>query len=158
MLAARKERARRQDERRRWIEKRLAKKKDWSEKDLWDELGLWIPPPEPPAQQFIIDRMMGKTGNTLDVLHRAMVELLRSDVALDQTTRSWAADMLWRLAFPNPAEEARQKKRLEAAWADQLKRHLQKRGATAAEAEQLVAESLGVSVDALRRRRQRSKL
>ena len=159
-LKARKRAAQLQDEHRQRMEAQITKleKQGLSAEQISDELGLWFPQ-YPPAMQFIFDRLKGvKDANVYDEMHRAMVDLLRSDIPLDRKSRQWIADLFWRLAFPNPASEARQKRRLRAEMADDLKRICEECGMTALEAEQAVAKDLGFkTVDALRKHMQRAK-
>jgi lambda repressor-like predicted transcriptional regulator len=168
-LAARKEWARLEDETRQWMKAKITEleKQGWSSEQIRDELGLStleqirdeLGLEYSPAKQFLFDRLKGvDDANIYDEMYRAMVDLLRSDIPLDRYSRQSIAESLWRLAFPNPARDARQKRRVQAAVAEDLKRFLQYRGEPALKAEQLVAEALGVkSVDALRKRRQRAK-
>jgi hypothetical protein len=160
-LEARKQAARRQEEQRQRLEAKIAdlQKQGWSAEQICDEVGLWIPPEESPAIQFLLDRMKGVEVSVFDdEMHRAMIDLLRSDTPLDRTSRQWIADLFFRLAFPNRADEAQGKRRVEAAAAELMKRCYQERGMTALEAEEAVAEDLGLkSVDALRKRMQRAK-
>ena len=82
-LAARKERARLHDEHRQWMEAQIAKleKQGLSTEKICDELGLFTVE-NPPAKQFILDRLKGvDVANVDDALHREMVDLLRSDIA-----------------------------------------------------------------------------
>jgi hypothetical protein len=162
-IEARKQAARLQDEQRLWIEVKIAElqKQGWTTDQICEEVGLLTPPEFSPAMQFLLDRTKGVDVSVFDdEMHRAMVDLLLSDMPLDldRLTRQLIAYRLSRLAFPNPPKEKLQKRRMEADVAASLKRRYQERGMTALEAEQTVAENLGLtSVDALRKKRQRAR-
>jgi hypothetical protein len=174
-LQRRKEAARLQQQR---IEAQTAKlqKQGLSAEQIRDALGL---PKMSPSMQFLYDRIGGhlfadvirdmpadvslRDANVLDLmddferkLELAMVDLLRSDIPLDRESRRWIANRFLILATPNAVTKAQ--KTMEARFATDLKRELEERGATAYEAEQRVAEFLGLpSVDALRKKVQRAR-
>ena len=156
-LQRRKEAARRQDEHRRRMEAQIAEmeKQGFCAEQIEDALHL-IPVKDAPAMEFLYDRLKGVEAKNVDrAMHRAMVDLLRSDIPLNHQSRQWIADLFWGLAFPNPPKEAQNKRRAKAAFAASLKRYLIGRGTTGLEAEQFVAETFGLTVAALRKRMER---
>jgi hypothetical protein len=159
-LEARKERARLQDEHRQQVEAQIAEleKQGLSAEQIRDAFGLWFPE-YPPAMQLLFDRLKDvEDAKVYDAVHRAVVDLLRSDMPLDRQSRQWIADLFFRLTFPNQKDDARRQREQKAAVADALKRFYQDRGMTALEAEEQVVEDLSLkSVDALRKKKQRAK-
>jgi hypothetical protein len=158
-LQKRKEAARLQYERRLWIEAKIVEmaKEGLSWEQIRDTLGLteseWSP-----SMEFVYARLMGVSRKDLErEYHRAIIDLLLSNIPLDRESRQSIADTLRFFTDPKPVTKARLI-REETEYAVTLKRHLQEDGATALEAEQLVAESLGLkNVDALRKRIQRAR-
>jgi hypothetical protein len=159
-LARRKEAARLQDEHRQWMEAQIdaLEKQGLSAEEIGDELGL-VFMKYSPVMEFLRDRLNRTSeANFDDEMHRAIVDLLRSDIALDRGSRELIASLLWRLAFPNTEAQRKTKRRAEMQFAEVLKRHYRERGMSGLEAEQQVVESLGLdSVAALRKRRHRAK-
>jgi len=168
--AAQKEWAREQDEHRQWIEAEIAEleKKGLSTEQICNELGLLTLEQlrdkygleHSRAKQFIFDRLKGVkdvNNNVWDAIHRAMVDLLLSDIPLDRYSRDSIAESLRRLAFPDPKAEREMKKQVFARAVADQKRYLESRGMTAAEAEKLIAEQFGLTVETLRQRIQRTR-
>jgi hypothetical protein len=111
-----------------------------------------------PATQFLFKRLNGVPTREIDQAWKwAVIDLVASDVPLDRHHRRLLAGELERLYFPpSPAQERRTKRQIEAiAFAD-LKAALHSQGMTASAAEAYIAETFGLSVDALRKRRQRT--
>jgi hypothetical protein len=90
-------------------------------------------------------------------MEASVVDLVASDVPLDPFMRRMIAGELHRLYFSKESTK-KQKQRIKLMFADDLQHYLQivvGMSATEAEAEAEAAESLGTTVDGLRKRRQR---
>jgi hypothetical protein len=157
VIEARKERARKEDEHRRWLEAEIAKLGPNPTEAELDALGLFVPW-VPPAEQFMIDKLKGVPLEQFDdEWKRAVCDLVASNVPLDAYMRKLLAGELRRLYFPNPEHERQEKGRLEAQFWKWEQRWLEQRGETALDAEEMIAESHGLSVAALRKRKQRAR-
>jgi hypothetical protein len=146
---------------RQWMEAEIARREELgqSTEQIAAELDLWIPP-EDPAVEFLRKRLNEIRAD--DPLfdrkwQQAVVDLVASDVPLDPVSRRLIAGELQRFYFPKESDNQR-KQRIELLYARRLQDHLQTvAGMSATDAEAEVAESLGISVDALRRRRTRQQ-
>jgi hypothetical protein len=150
-----------EQEQRRWIEAEIARRKKLgqSAEQINDELDLWMSQ-EDSAAEFLRKRFSGVRPD--DPLFdrkwkQAVVDLVVSDMPLDPLTRRLIAGELQRLYFPK--ESDKKSKQQNQLWAARLfQNHLQNAaGMSATEAEAEVAKILGISVDALRQRRQRQR-
>jgi hypothetical protein len=152
------------------------KEQGLSERQIRNTLGAWLPPKKDAALEFIVNLILSppptaavakpktkaKRGSSelnrrwdsiYDALDRALIELLRSDIPLDDQTRRWIATSFHRRAFRNPESVTKSKRRVEANFVAYLKRLAKGRAETALEAEWKVAEALGLKdVDSLRKR------
>jgi hypothetical protein len=92
---------------------------------------------------------------------RAIVALVNSDIPLDRSFRRWLAGELGRLYFATPTQRRQYERREWSRSFARVVKELQVRrrdtGLTALEAEEKNANMLGISVDALRKRMQRTR-
>ena len=96
-----------------------------------------------PTLQFVLDRIKGTSSEQFDAaLHKALCELLASDLPLDRDIRSVIAGALWRLAHPEAAKRAspRTKVRFIKLALAELVEH---RGVTVEQARNQLAEGFG---------------
>jgi hypothetical protein len=122
---------------------------------ILDEFRLgWIDAPDTPAIRFHEDRWH-ETGS----LNQAYIDLLRSDVPLDQEIRQMLADWAEGLVRPDPpAERRRIKKELENQVYIDVRTELRERGFSKNDAETLAAKFVGKkSVDAIVQQIKRTK-
>jgi hypothetical protein len=112
-----------------------------------------------PVAQFLFKRLNGVPMRDIDqTWKRAVIDLVASDVPLDRHYRRLLAGELERLYFPpSSAQKRATKRQIEAAaFADMKAALMRSQGMTASAAEGYIAETYSLSVDALRKRRQRA--
>jgi hypothetical protein len=132
-------------------------KQGLSTEQICDALGL---SKSSPSKRFLDERLAGcLVGDYERVMHRAVVDLMRSDIPLDREARNLVATALEYFDSPEPPEmKARLRQMIWAGVAAQIKRRLEERGNTSLEAERIVAEHFGLSIDALRKRIRRARI
>jgi hypothetical protein len=128
-----------------------------STEQIAEELNLWIPP-EDPAAEFLRKRLNDVRPDEFDRKWRqAVVDLVANVPLNDPVMRRLVAGELQRLYFPKESDKKR-KQHAQLWAARRLQDHLQNAaGMSATEAEAEVAKILGISVDVLRKRRQRER-
>ena len=125
-----------------------------------EKLGLL---PWSPAVEFLVKRLDGVSLDELDSkFKQALIDLIASDVPLDQKTRSLIAAELRRLYFPDAKRDRHAKRQSEIKVIENRKRQLLDRGMTMKEAEDLIVKEMGrllgiATVAALRQKIYRTK-
>jgi hypothetical protein len=112
-----------------------------------------------PAGRFI-SKFLSATQRPLqkDNWHKACVALLHSDVPLDPATRRFIGDEFSRLSRPTGKARTNRQYWQEVMRQDRLaKKELRAGGMNASDADETLANIQGVSVDALKQRRRRSR-
>jgi hypothetical protein len=125
------------------------------ERQVIDTLDAWLAP----AELFLYERYRGASAEQIEeVAHRAMVELLRSDVPLDRITRDKIASVIEQLRWP--AEHKEKLKRERADWdryhINSMAEALKAKGVRAAKkkAREELARIQNVQPDTILKRRQ----
>jgi hypothetical protein len=112
------------------------------------------------AADFLAARLKGVPVEAFDeACERALVALLASDVTLDQSLRRLlAAELEWLYRSPSRRQQQKRKRAAGSKAIEALKDHLQNnKGMKALEAEMEIAEALGTTFGALRKRVQRAR-
>jgi hypothetical protein len=127
---------------------KLEKQGEVSDKQL-EELGLWAAPLSP-AKEFIAMRLMEASPDAdyPSTVHRALADLVDSDIPLDRRIRARIAGELRRLYLPDQQRkqsDRSDRRQAEIALMKEMKRLFESRGMAPGEAKDAAAEALGIS-------------